>query len=216
MEAGLESLAHAVIEGNRKGAVDMVRRLLDSGILPARIIEEGLLAGMKVVGERFTHCELYVPEVLLSGRTMKASLEALRPALIPAGWEPVATMVLGTVQGDIHDIGKNLVGVMLEGAGIRVVDIGVDAPAEKFVAAVREHRARLVGISSLLTTTMENVPKVFRALETAGLRDKVRVVVGGAPVTAEWADEIGADAYAPDAGTAGEICRRLAEQTKPA
>jgi 5-methyltetrahydrofolate--homocysteine methyltransferase len=212
MEAGLETLADAVVHGNRKGAVDMVRRLLDSGMTPTRIIDEGLLAGMAVVGERFTNCELYVPEVLLSGRTMKASLEALRPALIPAGWEPVGTMVLGTVRGDLHDIGKNLVAVMLEGAGIRVVDIGVDAPAEKFVAAVREHRAQLVGISSLLTTTMENVPEVLQALEAAGLRDRTRVVVGGAPVTDDWARAIGADAYAPDAGSAGQVCRRLAEQ----
>jgi len=171
---------------------------------------------MNVVGEKFKNNEFYVPEVLIAARAMKSAMELLKPHLASSGVVSKGKIAIGTVRGDLHDIGKNLVGVMLEGAGIRVVDIGVDAPAEKFVAAVREHRARLVGISSLLTTTMENVPEVLRALESAALREKVRVVVGGAPVTGEWATEIGADAYAPDAGSAGQVCRRLAEQMESA
>jgi 5-methyltetrahydrofolate--homocysteine methyltransferase len=169
-----------------------------------------------VVGEKFKNGEYFVPEVLVAARAMKAAMELLRPLLAASDVEPIGTVVIGTVRGDLHDIGKNLVAMMLEGAGFRVVDLGVDVPAEKFIEAAREHNAEIVGMSALLTTTMTYMPEVIKALEAEGIRNRVKVIVGGAPVTQEWADQIGADGYAPDAASAVDKCKELLAQLKGA
>lgn len=209
MDNRLTELAETVIQGRRNEAVEMAQRLLESGVGPEQILNEGLIAAMSNVGEQFKRCEIYVPEMLMAARAMKASIEILRPALKSSGIEPIGTMVIGTVRGDLHDIGKNLVIIMAEGTGFRVIDLGVDVSPEKFVEAVREHSPTIVAMSALLTTTMTRMPEVVQALKESNLRDQVKVIVGGAAVTQEWASEIGADAYAPDAATAAERCKEL-------
>ena len=164
---------------------------------------------MAVVGERFKANEFYVPEVLIAARAMKSAMEVLRPQLAAAGVEPRGTVLIGTVRGDLHDIGKNLVAMMLEGAGWNVVDMGVDVKPEKFVASVESEKAQLIGLSALLTTTMPAMKETIEALKQAGMRDKVAVLIGGAPVTQDYADEIGADAYAPDAASAVDMANGL-------
>ena len=210
VERLLSDLAAAIMVGERATAAQTTALLLDLGSDPRLILERGLVAGMDVVGTRFKLGEYFVPQVLVATRAMKASMETLRPRLLETNARPLGTMVLGTVRGDLHDIGKSLVGMMTEGAGFRVIDLGVDVAPAKFVAAAREHGATLVGISALLTNTMMMVPEVINALEEAGLRDRTKVIVGGAPVTRQWAAEVGADAYAPDAASAVDVCRRLA------
>lgn len=209
----LSMLAEAIINGERAAAAETTAQLLDLGSDPKLVLERGLIAGMDVVGNRFKIGEYFVPQVLVATRAMKASMERLRPCLLSANVQPLGTMVLGTVRGDLHDIGKSLVGMMTEGAGFRVIDLGVDVAPAKFVAAAREHNATLVGISTLLTNTMMMVPEVINAIEAAGLRDKVKVIVGGAPVTPQWAAEAGADAYAPDAASAVDLCRELVKRS---
>lgn len=215
MESDLRVLAEAIINGKRQEAVTRTQKLLDAGVSPKRILDEGLIAGMSVVGERFKKGEYFVPEVLVAARAMKAAMELLRP-LLAASQEvrPIGTVVIGTVRGDLHDIGKNLVAMMLEGAGFQVVDLGVDVTAEKFIAAARENDADIVGMSALLTTTMTYMPEVIKALEAESLRRRVKVIIGGAPVTQEWADQIGADGYAPDAASAVDKCKELLAQSK--
>ncbi|MCS7225053.1 MAG: corrinoid protein [Armatimonadetes bacterium] len=205
----MQSLKEAIINGKRQEAGELTQKLVDAGVSPKRILDEGLIAGMTVVGERFKNGEYFVPEVLVAARAMKTALQILRPLLTQTDIQPIGTVVLGTVRGDLHDIGKNLVAMMLEGAGFRVVDLGVDVPAEKFVEAAKEHRAQIVGLSALLTTTMTHMPEVIKKLEEEGMRRSVRVIVGGAPVTQEWADRIGADGYAPDAASAVDKCKEL-------
>jgi 5-methyltetrahydrofolate--homocysteine methyltransferase len=205
----LLDLQDAIIDGSKSAAVKLTETMMAQAVAPQTILDKGLVAGMSEVGELFKDGEYFVPELLVSARAMQASMDLLRPALADTGAEPVGTIVLGTVYGDIHDIGKNLAGMMLEGAGFRVVDIGVNATAEQFVDAVRTHNAQLVGISTLLTTTMTYAQEIIRALESAGLRDRVKVVLGGAPVTKEWAAEIGADSAALDAATGAEQCKAL-------
>jgi len=209
MQEELQALARAILEGKRNEAVVLTQKLLDAGVTPKQILDEGLIAGMSVAGEKFKNGEYFVPEILVAARAMKASMEILRPLLVATDVQPIGTMVIGTVHGDLHDIGKNLVAMMMEGAGLKVVDLGVDVPAEKFIEAAKEHNAQIVGMSALLTTTMTYIPEVIEAFDEAGLRPKVKLIVGGAPVTQEWANQIGADAYAPDAATAVDRCKEL-------
>jgi 5-methyltetrahydrofolate--homocysteine methyltransferase len=198
--ADLKAIADALIKGDRNTVVELTKKALAEKVAPAEILQKGLIAGMGVVGERFKKNEVYVPEVLIAARAMHGGLNVLEPALKIAGVQPVGTVVLGTVKGDLHDIGKNLVGMMLQGGGLKVVDIGTDAPAEKFVNAIKESGAQVVAMSALLTTTMPQMPEVIKAIKAAGL--KVKTMIGGAPVTQSYADEIGADGYSPDAASA--------------
>jgi 5-methyltetrahydrofolate--homocysteine methyltransferase len=207
--ADMRALAEAVINGNREEAVRLTQEAINEGLSPETILNEGLVAGMTVVGEKFKRNEFYVPEVLIAARAMKSAMELLRPLLVETGVEPRGTVVLGTVQGDLHDIGKNLVGMMLEGGGYRVIDLGVDVAPEKFVEAAREHNAQIIGLSALLTTTMPGMRDVIEALKASGMRDQVAVMIGGAPVTQDYADEIGADGYAPDAASAVDKANEL-------
>ncbi len=209
MQEELKALAQAILEGKRNEAVELTQKLVDAGVTPKQILDEGLIAGMSVAGEKFKNGEYFVPEILVAARAMKASMEILRPLLVATDVQPIGTMVIGTVRGDLHDIGKNLVAMMVEGAGFKVVDLGVDVTADKFVAAAKEHSAQIVGMSALLTTTMTYIPEVIKAFDAEGLRPKVKLIVGGAPVTQEWANQIGADAYAPDAATAVDRCKEL-------
>ncbi|MEZ4714373.1 MAG: corrinoid protein [Caldilineaceae bacterium] len=205
----LQDLKQAVVDGDYRDAVDLTTELLERGAAPGQILNEGLIAGMNVVGDRFKTGACFVPEMLIAARAMQRALDVLRPALVDTGVEPMGTVVLGTVRGDLHDIGKNLASMFLEGVGFRVIDVGVDAPAEKFVEAVRENRPQILGMSALLTTTMSYAAEVIKALEQADLRQKVKVIIGGAPVTAEWAARIGADAFAVDAATGADRCKEL-------
>ncbi len=209
MQEELNALAQAILEGKRNDAVELTQKLVDAGVTPKQILDEGLIAGMSVAGEKFKNGEYFVPEILVAARAMKASMEILRPLLVATDVQPIGTIVIGTVRGDLHDIGKNLVAMMVEGAGFRVVDLGVDVTADRFIAAAKEHNAQIVGMSALLTTTMTYIPEVIKAFDAEGLRPKVKIIVGGAPVTQEWANQIGADAYAPDAATAVDKCKDL-------
>lgn len=209
MEAQLKQLCDAVIQGKRDDATQLTKELLEANVSAEKILNEGLIAAMSIVGEQFKNCEIYLPEMLMSARAMKSATEVIRPALVKAGVQPLGTVIIGTVQGDLHDIGKNLVGMMAEGAGFKVVDLGVDVTPAKFVDAAREHNGQVIGMSALLTTTMMRMPEVIKALQEAGLRDKVKVMVGGAAITQEWANEIGADGYAPDAASAADKCKEF-------
>jgi len=206
----LERLQELVIEGRVEEAAALARQALEAGLEARRIVDGALVPAMAVVGERFERMEYYYPEMMAAALAMQACLEPLRPALAGAAAKPLATVVLGTVKGDLHDIGKNLVKMMLEGAGFETVDLGTDVGPEAFVTAVREHRPRVVGMSALLTTTMVQMKTIIDALTEAGLRDSVKIMVGGAPVTAAYAQQIGADAYAPDAASAVDSARALA------
>jgi 5-methyltetrahydrofolate--homocysteine methyltransferase len=209
MPSLLENLAQYVIDGNAQKAKETTDEALAQKVPVADIINKGLVAGMQVVGQKFKCNEFYIPEVLIAARAMKQSMEKLRPLIAESGIQPIARVAIGTVQGDLHDIGKNLVGMMLEGAGFEVIDLGTDVSPAKFVEAVREHKAEAIGLSALLTTTMPAMKETIAALEEAGLRDKVAVLVGGAPLTQAYADEIGADGYAPDAASAVDTAKQL-------
>jgi len=208
----LTNLKQAVIQGNRNNAVELTNQLLAAKVNPKQILDEGLIAGMGQVGELFKKGEYFVPEMLIAARAMKSALELLRPLLIDTGVKPVGTIVIGTVRGDLHDIGKNLTAMFLEGAGFQVVDLGVDVSAEKFIGAVREHQADIIGMSALLTTTMTYTSEVIKALKAENMREQVKVIVGGAPITQEWADQIGADGFAPDAASAADRCKEFLVQ----
>lgn len=209
MEGTLKDLKQAIIEGNRNNAVDLTNQLLEAKVSPKKILDEGLIAGMGEVGELFKKGEYFVPEMLIAARAMKSALELLRPLLVDTGIEPIGTVVIGTVRGDLHDIGKNLTAMFLEGAGFQVVDMGVDVSADKFIAAIKENKANLLGMSALLTTTMTYTSEVIKALEAENIRNQVKVIVGGAPITQEWADQIGADGFALDAASAADKCKEL-------
>lgn len=185
----------------------LVQEELADGTSANDILTKALIPGMSAVGERFKKNEIFVPEVLITARAMNAALNILKPVLAQAGVEPIGKAVICTVKGDLHDIGKNLVKMMIEGTGIQVIDLGIDCPPERVVEAVREYQPDIVCLSALLTTTMVNQKATIDALKSAGLRDKVKVMVGGAPVTQAFADEIGADSYTPDAATAAEVAR---------
>ena len=185
----------------------LVQEELADGTAANDILTKALIPGMSAVGERFKKNEIFVPEVLITARAMNAALNILKPVLAQAGVEPIGKAVICTVKGDLHDIGKNLVKMMIEGTGISVIDLGIDCPPERVVEAVKEYKPDIVCLSALLTTTMVNQKATVDALKEAGLRDQVKVMVGGAPVTQAFADEIGADAYTPDAATAAEVAR---------
>jgi 5-methyltetrahydrofolate--homocysteine methyltransferase len=198
----LEALKQAVVDGDAPETQRLVGEALAAGLPPARILQYGLILAMTDVGMRYEAGEFFVPEMLMAARAMKTGLALLRPGLAAANVKPLGKIVIGTVQGDLHDIGKNLVGIMLEGAGFEVVDVGVDVAPQGFVEAVRTHQPDLVGISALLTTTMPKMKATVDALNAAGLRASVKIMAGGAPVTEQYAREIGADIYAPDAAAA--------------
>ncbi len=205
-----DELQQAIIDGKAPVAKEVTERALGEGVRPAELFPNAIVPAMNEVGRRMRDCEFFIPEVLIAARAARAATDILRPLLV--GDEEVrsaGTVVCGTVKGDLHDIGKNIVAMMLESAGFQIVDLGVDVPPEKVVAAVREHGANVVAMSALLTTTMVNMKAVIDALAAAGLRDQVKVMVGGAPVTESWAQSIGADGYGKDASAAVETARSL-------
>jgi len=205
----VQKIAESIYSGDIEAVGELVQDLLDAGMAPGEVLNDALLVGMDKVGRDFKAGELYVPEVLFAARAMQAGMDVLRPLLADSEIASSGKYVVGTVQGDLHDIGKNLVRMMLEGGGFEAIDLGVDVSPSAFVDAVREHKPDLVGISALLTTTMAQMKITIEALEEAGLRDSVKIMVGGAPVTADFAEKIGADAYAPDAASAVDIAREL-------
>ena len=205
----LQQMASNLYNGEDKIVAELVQKALDQGMGPEEILSGGLIAGMDEVGVDFKAGDLFVPEVLIAARAMHAGMAILRPLLAESDVPSAGKYVIATVKGDLHDIGKNLVKMMLEGAGFETVDLGTDVGPADFVAAVQEHRPQLVGMSALLTTTMVQMKATIEAMEEAGLRDSVKIMIGGAPVTAAFAEEIGADAYAPDAATAVDVAREL-------
>ena len=196
-------------KGKAKEIIIAVEKALREGIAPTDILEKGLISGMNVIGRKFKRGYIYVTEVLVSSRAMNYAISALKPAFLKAGISPVGKVIICTVKGDLHDIGKNLVKMMIEGKGVEVVDLGVDCSNEKIVETVKKSDAGILCLSALLTTTMIGQKEAIEALKTAGLRDKVKIMVGGAPVTQSYANEIGADAYARDAVSAAEVCLTL-------
>ena len=205
--ADLKALADAVINGDQNTALEITKAAIEEGMAAKDVLDNGLIAGMDTVGARFKKSEIYIPEVLIAARAMKMAMEVLEPELVKAGVEPVGKLLIGTVQGDLHDIGKNLVAMMLKGAGFQVIDLGVDVGPEKFVEQVKAANAQLIGMSALLTTTMPGMEKTIKAIKDAGV--PVKVMIGGAPVTQDYADKIGADGYAPDAASAVDLAKSL-------
>ncbi len=207
MSTIFQEMAELLMKGKAKDVAALVTKAIEAGEAPGKILNEGLLAGMSVIGERFKKNEVYVPEVLIAARAMKEGMKILQPRLTAAGVQPIGTAVIGTVKGDLHDIGKNLVAMMLEGAGIKVVDLGIDVTPEKFVAAAKDNNAAVIGVSALLTTTMTNMKAVVEAAKAAG--SSAKIMIGGAPVTQAFADEIGAHGYAADAASAADLAKKL-------
>jgi 5-methyltetrahydrofolate--homocysteine methyltransferase len=205
----LSKMSEAIIEGNVDDMVDLTEEALEDGIPAQDVLDKGLMAGMDYVGAEFKAGNMFVPEVLRSAKAMQTAMDILKPELAKSGARRTGKVLLGTVKGDMHDIGKNLVGMMCEGAGFEVKDIGKDIDPDAFVQAVRDFKPDIVGMSALLTTTMRAMGHTVTALEEAGLRDQVKVMVGGAPVTGAWASEIGADGYSEDAMGAVELAKRL-------
>ena len=205
----LEEIVEAVVNGDKNRVVELTKKGLSEGKDPMAIINQGLVAGMDVIGPRFKNGEMFIPEVLLSASAMHAGMDVLKPHLTEKTMQSRGTIVLGTVEGDRHDIGKNLLGMMLEASGFKVVNLGVDILAEDFVDAAVEHGAQIIALSALLTTTMPAMKFVIEILQEEGKRDRFKVIVGGAPVTQKFSDSIGADGYAPDAASAVELCRKL-------
>ena len=202
-------VAQSVILGDEDLVKEQVTSLVEAGESPLKIIDEGLIAGMNVVGVRFKAGDMYVPEVLMSARSMSTGVEIVKPLIAVADMKIKVKVVLGTVKGDLHDIGKNLVRIMMESSGLDVIDVGIDISPEKFMEAIREHNPDVLAMSALLTTTMVNMKSTIDMLVTEGLRDKVKVIVGGAPVSQEFANTIGADGFAADAASASDLCKAL-------
>lgn len=202
-------LAQSVIAGQRDQVKDLVTKLIAAGNGPLEIVNEGLIAGMNVVGVRFKAGDMYVPEVLMAAKSMTGGLEIVKPLISVADQKSKGKILLGTVKGDLHDIGKNLVGMLIESGGLEVINMGVDVSAEDFIDAVIMHEPDILALSALLTTTMPAMQDIIELLEEEKLRDNVKVIIGGAPVSREYADTIGADGYAPDAGSAVELCKQL-------
>ena len=205
----LEDIYQRVIDGNMNGATDGVNEALEGGIEAAEILNKSLIAAMTEVGRLFEEGEYFVPEMLIAARAMQASVAILKPKLLEADIKPLGKVVIGTVKGDLHDIAKNLVAMMLEGAGFEIIDLGTDVSPEKFVNAIKEHDANFMGMSALLTTTMPAMCTTIEVLKEAGIRDSVSVMIGGAPVTQNYADEIGADIYAPDGPSAARKAKEV-------
>lgn len=205
----LKAVYEAVMEGDAGGAATQVQVALDAGVPASDILKKGCIAAMGEVGQLFEEGEMFVPEMLIAARAMQAGMNVLKPHLAEGELASAGKVVVGTVAGDLHDIGKNLVGMMMEGAGFEVVDLGTDVTADAFVEAVKQHQPDLIGMSALLTTTMPSMTATVSALEEAGLRDRVKVLIGGAPVTQAFADQIGADGFAPDASSASRKAKEL-------
>jgi 5-methyltetrahydrofolate--homocysteine methyltransferase len=206
----LQAIAAALIDGDNELVDQLTRQSLDSGTQALEVMDSGLIAGMAIVGIKFRQNFIFVPEVLACARAMKAGMAHIEPILSAAGIEPIAKVIMGTVKGDLHDIGKNLCIMMLRGAGFEVIDLGVDTSPDRFIEAVEEHHAPLLGMSALLTTTMPNMGKTIEAFIDADLRDNIKIMVGGAPVTQEFADDMGADGYGKDAMACVTLAKRLA------
>ena len=204
-------LYDAILTGNAKKAEEVARAAMEAKADPVEMVQKYMIPAMGEVGRRFECNEYFVPELLIAARAMKTALELITPQLVEAGAEPVGRVVIGTVQGDLHDIGKNLVASMLEGGGFQVVDLGVDVAPEKFVEVAKEKDGTIVALSALLTTTMTMMQAVVSALQEAGLRDKTKVIIGGAPITQQYCDQIGADGYSDNASAAVALARKLAE-----
>ncbi len=207
--ADMRAIADAVKAGRAKIVKTMVNDAIAENISAETIMNEGLVTGMLELGEMFKNNEVYVPEVLIAARAMKAGMEIIKPLLLADNVEMLGTVAIGTVKGDLHDIGKNLVAMMLEGAGFNVIDLGVDVTPEQYVECVKNNNVQVVGMSALLTTTMTSMKEIIDALKDAGLRDQVKVIIGGAPITQEYADEIGADGFSVDAASATELAKKL-------
>lgn len=207
--ADLQELSELMQRGRAKNVKVMTQELLDAGVSPKSILEDSFLAGMSIVGVKFKNNEVFVPEVLIAARAMNAGMDILKPYLIKEDVEPVGTVVLGTVKGDLHDIGKNLVGMMFKGKGFNVIDLGADVSAENFVEAARENNAKIIACSALLTTTMKEMGNVVKAVNASDLKGKVKVMVGGAPVNDAFCQSIGADRYTPDAASAADAALEL-------
>jgi 5-methyltetrahydrofolate--homocysteine methyltransferase len=205
----LEAVYKAVMDGDAPGAATQVQAAMDAGVPPSDILNKGCIAAMGEVGRLFEEGEMFVPEMLIAARAMQAGMNILKPHLAEGEISSAGKVVVGTVAGDLHDIGKNLVGMMMEGAGFEIVDLGTDVSADAFVEAVKQHEPDLIGMSALLTTTMPSMKATVEALEEAGLRDRVKVLVGGAPVTQTYAEQIGADGFAPDASSAARKAKEL-------
>jgi 5-methyltetrahydrofolate--homocysteine methyltransferase len=205
----IQDLQQAVIDGQAPRAKSLTEAAVAAGADPQMLLRGALIPAMDIVGERMMNGDYYVPEVLVAARAMHWALDVLKPMLASSGVKPTGVVVMATVRGDLHDIGKNLVVMMMEGAGFQIVDLGTDVPPQRIVEAVREHRPQLVGLSALLTTTMPSMKAAMDELVAAGLRQSIKVMVGGAPLTTRYADEIGADGYAPDAASAVSLAKRL-------
>jgi len=205
--ADLKALAQAIVKADQNQAVEITKQALNEGTPAKTVLDNGLIAGMDIVGTRFKNNEIYIPEVLIAARAMKSAMEILEPELVKAGVEPIGRFLIGTVQGDLHDIGKNLVAMMLKGAGFKVTDLGVDVPPQKFIEQAKATGIQLVGMSTLLTTTMPAMEKTLKAIRDADISAKV--MIGGAPVTQGYADKIGADGYAADAASAVDTAKKL-------
>ncbi len=204
----LNGIKESIIVGDAKKTEEMVDKAIKENIGVEKIMNEGLIAGMMVVGEKFKNNEYYVPEVLIAARAMHKGMALIEPLIVQSGIKPIAKLAIGTVKGDLHDIGKNLVVMMWKGAGFEVEDLGIDVPPEKFIEAVN-NGAQVIGMSALLTTTMVSMKDTIEKIKEAGVRDKVKIIIGGAPVTQEYADEIGADGYAPDAASGVDKVKKL-------
>lgn len=207
--AALQDLYTAILEGNANVSKSVTQQLIDAGTDPQELLNKAMIPAMDEVGRRFEANEYFVPELLIAARAMKGSLELVKPLLVASGLEPVGRVAIGTVKGDLHDIGKNLVAAMLEGGGFEVIDLGVDVSPEKFIEAVKDRKASVVALSALLTTTMPAMGTTIKALEAAGVRNEVKVIIGGAPITQQYADQIGADGYSDNANGAVTIARKL-------
>ena len=205
----LDEISALLQKGKAKDVERLTSEALSSGLTPTQVLEDGLLAGMSVVGEKFKNGNVFIPEVLIAARAMNAGVAVLRPYLVEAGVESRGTVVLGTVKGDLHDIGKNIVRMMMEGKGLKVIDLGVDVPAEKFVAAAQENNADIIACSALLTTTMGEMKTVVDLVNASPLKGKVKIMVGGAPITPEYCKSIGADCYTADGASAAEEAVKL-------
>ena len=211
MEGLLEDLSKLLQQGRAPAVKQQIQKAIDAGISADQILNDGRLAGMNVIGEKFKANKVFIPEVMLAARAMNAGLGLLKPLLADAGVESKGTVVIGTVKGDQHDIGKNLVKMMFEGKGLKVIDLGVDVPAEKYLSAAQEHGAAIIACSALLTTTMPEMKRVVDLVRESPLAGNVKVMIGGAPVTQSYCDTIGADSYTPDAATAAEVALRFCE-----
>ncbi len=207
-----QEISEALIAGDIENVKVLTRKALDAGSAPGEILRKGLLPGMDVVGQRFKVGDMFIPEVLKSAKCMHGAMDLLRPLLTQSDQDGAGKVVIGTVQGDVHDIGKNLVRMMLEGSGFKVVDLGIDVKPEAFIEAVKEHQPDIMGMSALLTTTMPKMEETIKAIEEVGLRSQVKIMAGGAPVTQKFIDEIGADSYGPNAAVVVEEAKRLMQQ----